>query len=171
MENTTFLSNQIIADVYTVYYDSIFRYIYYKISNKEQAEDLAQDTFLHLLSYRETFCFNAMKFFVYTIARNLVIDYLRRYYKEREVNAYLQATTDTEINDVESNLCVGELSTLERVKLHKLPSQRRKVYMMSRFQYKTIPEISFELRLSRRTVENHLFLSRKEIRTYISRCI
>lgn len=171
MENTTFLSNQIIADAYMAYYDSIFRYIYYKINNKEQAEDLAQDTFLRLLSYRETFCFNTMKSFVYTIARNLVIDYLRHYYKEQEVNAYLLDTAETEANDVENNLYAKELSALEQVKLHKLPSQRKKIYKMSRFQYRTVSEISVELNLSQRTVENHLFLSRKEIRAYISQCI
>ena len=42
---------------------------------------------------------------------------------------------------------------------------------MSRFQGKTAPEISEELCLSRRTIENHLLASRKEIREYIKSCI
>ena len=42
---------------------------------------------------------------------------------------------------------------------------------MNRFEGKSSETIAEELNLSRRTVENHLFLSRKEIRTYIKQCI
>ena len=150
MKNTVVLSNQVIADAYTGCYDLIFRYIYNKINNRERAEDLTQDTFLRLLSYRDMFYLNidTIKYFVYTIARNLVTDYLRRYYKEQEINAYLLETVRTSVDDVEN-----------------------KLYAMNRFQYKTAFEISTELRISPRTVENHLLISRKEIRTYIKQSI
>jgi RNA polymerase sigma-70 factor (ECF subfamily) len=42
---------------------------------------------------------------------------------------------------------------------------------MSRFQDKSAEDIAEELKLSRRTVENHLFISRKEVREFIRRCI
>ena len=42
---------------------------------------------------------------------------------------------------------------------------------MNRFEGKTVREISQELNLSQRTVENHLFISRKEVREYIKQCI
>lgn len=173
MKNTTVLSNQVIADAYTGCYDLIFRYIYNKINNRERAKDLTQDTFLRLLSYRDMFYLNidTIKYFVYTIARNLVTDYLRRYYKEQEINAYLLETVRTSVDDVENKLYAKELSWLEQEKLSRLPSQRRKVYAMNRFQYKTAFEISTELHISSRTVENHLLISRKEIRTYIKQSI
>ncbi|WP_195597857.1 sigma-70 family RNA polymerase sigma factor [Bacteroides cellulosilyticus] len=173
MKNAAVLSNQVIADAYTGCYDLIFRYIYNKINNRERAEDLTQDTFLRLLSYRDMFYLNidTIKYFVYTIARNLVTDYLRRYYKEQEINAYLLETVGTSVDDVENKLYAKELSWLEQEKLSRLPSQRRKVYAMNRFQYKTAFEISTELHISPRTVENHLLISRKEIRTYIKQSI
>ena len=173
MKNAAVLSNQVIADAYTGCYDLIFRYIYNKINNRERAEDLTQDTFLRLLSYRDMFYLNidTIKYFVYTIARNLVTDYLRRYYKEQEINAYLLETVRTSVDDVENKLYAKELSWLEQEKLSRLPYQRRKVYTMNRFQYKTAFEISNELHISPRTVENHLLISRKEIRTYIKQSI
>lgn len=42
---------------------------------------------------------------------------------------------------------------------------------MSRFDEKSISEISTELSISPRTVENHLFVSRREIREFIKQCI
>ena len=59
----------------------------------------------------------------------------------------------------------------EKRKLRTLPEQRRKIYIMSRFEDKSSSEISAKLNLSRRTVENHLFISRKEIREYMKQCI
>ena len=114
MKNAAVLSNQVIADAYTGCYDLIFRYIYNKINNRERAEDLTQDTFLRLLSYRDMFYLNidTIKYFVYTIARNLVTDYLRRYYKEQEINAYLLETVRTSVDDVENKLYAKELSWL-----------------------------------------------------------
>ena len=44
-----------------------------------------------------------------------------------------------------------------------LPSQRRKIYVMNRFEDKSVTDISEELNISRRTVENHLFISRKAV--------
>ena len=42
---------------------------------------------------------------------------------------------------------------------------------MNRFQGKSSEDIAEELNLSRRTVENHLFISRKEVREFIRQCI
>ena len=52
-----------------------------------------------------------------------------------------------------------------------LSDQRKKVYAMNRFEDKSISEISIELSISPRTVENHLFVSRKVVRDFIKQCI
>lgn len=52
-----------------------------------------------------------------------------------------------------------------------MPVQRKKIYYLNRFEGKNSEEISQELGLSVRTVENHLYISRKEMREYIRKCI
>ena len=58
-------------------YDEIFRFCFWKIHNREVAEDLTQETFLRYLSssYREQ---GKEMQYLYTIARNLCIDEYRR---------------------------------------------------------------------------------------------
>lgn len=58
-------------------YDKIFRFCFWKIHNREVAEDLTQETFLRYLSssYREQ---GKDMQYLYTIARNLCIDEYRR---------------------------------------------------------------------------------------------
>lgn len=71
------------AALYDRYIEQIYRFVYFKVATKEIAEDLASETFLKLLEYlnagKEV---NHLGALLYSIARNLVIDYYRK--KERE---------------------------------------------------------------------------------------
>ena len=171
MKDITMTSTQLVADSYTGYHQSVYRYIYYKINDREEAEDLSQDVFLRLMDYKQMLRPDTVKFFIFTIARNLVNDYLRRYYKKQEITSYIYDHSATCTNETESRIITKDLLTIEQKKLSMLPAQRRKVYTMSRFEDKTVADISTELNLSSRTVENHLFISRKEIREFMKQCI
>lgn len=171
MKNKGTTSTQLIVDSYNKYHHSIYRYIYYKINKEEEAKDLSQDVFLRLMEYKQMLRQDTVRFFILTIARNLVNDYLRHYYKVQEVNSYLYDRTITYTNNIESEIIAKDLSACEKQKLRTLPTQRRKIYAMSRFKNQTASKISTLLNLSQRTVENHLFISRKEIREYIKQCI
>lgn len=82
-------STQLITEAYEDYRDKVVRYITYKISDEEAARDLAQEVFLRLLEYSQLLYKNAMENFVFTIARNLVNDYLRRHYVKQEFDRYM----------------------------------------------------------------------------------
>ena len=171
MENRIKLSDRLITEYYEEYRQSVFFYICRRIDNKDDAEDLTQDAFLRLLEYRMMICRDTLKYFLFTIVRNLLNDYLRRYYKRQEIDRYLYDTLPMETRESESRIVADDLRQLEHRKVSALPEQRRKVYVMSRFQGKSSEDIAEELNLSRRTVENHLFISRKEVREFIRQCI
>lgn len=102
MKNITMKSTQLIEDSYTNYHHSIYLYIYYRIGNKEEAEDLAQDVYVRLMDYNRILCLETIKYFIFTIARNLVNDYLRRYYKRQEVTSYIYEHTVAYTNETEA---------------------------------------------------------------------
>ena len=60
------------------YYDDIYRYCYLRLNNRHAAEDMAQETFLRFLEASEYRDMGKPLAFLYTIARNLCIDYMRR---------------------------------------------------------------------------------------------
>lgn len=63
-------------------YEKIYRYCFYRLHNREQAEDVTQETFLRWFAsdtYRDT---NQVLQYLYTIARNLCTDEYRRHRPE-----------------------------------------------------------------------------------------
>lgn len=69
---------------YDIYADSIFRYCYFRVFNKEQAEDLTQDVFKKTWEYiAEGKEVRSFRPFLYQVASNLIIDYSR---KKKEVS-------------------------------------------------------------------------------------
>ena len=171
MENIDMSSVQLITDSYQNYHRSVYLYILYKIGKDEDAKDLAQDVFLRLMDYKQMLRPETIKYFIFSICRNLVIDYLRRHYKMQEITSYFLDQLPTFINEVESQIIANDLSVCEQKRVLRLPAQRRKIYIMSRFENKSSADIAAQLGISSRTVENHLFISRKEIREYIQQCI
>ena len=86
----------IIGSLYELCYDRIVRYIYVRINDQSEAENLAGDVFLRALqaldSYRGRI--EQMQVWLFRIAHNLVIDYLRKMSKRRDIS-----TDEVEIPD------------------------------------------------------------------------
>lgn len=59
-------------------YDKIYRYCYFKVHQRETAEDITQETFLRFLESRDYVNTGRAMQYLYTIARNLCVDESRR---------------------------------------------------------------------------------------------
>lgn len=70
------------SDAYDWYAPRIFRHVYFRVSSKEIAEDLASQVFLKTWKYLLETDINNVKSFLYRVANNLIIDHYRS--KERE---------------------------------------------------------------------------------------
>lgn len=171
MKDQANLSYQLITEAYEKYRQTVFFYIYKKVNNREEAEDLTQDTFLRLLDYQSMIRPDTIKYFLFTIVRNLVNDYLRRFYKWQEISSYMYEESPVYSTEGESRIIADDLEKNERLKLLSLPPQRRTIYQMNRFENKSVSDIAEALKLSPRTVENHLFIGRREIREFMKKCI
>jgi len=72
------------------YYDKIYRYCYYKVGNRQLAEDLTQETFLRFL---KSTCTEPDRY-LYTIAKHLIIDEYRKV-----KNVSLEDTEDEPVSE------------------------------------------------------------------------
>lgn len=59
-------------------YDKIYRYCYFKVNQREIAEDITQETFLRFLESSDYVNTGKAMQYLYTIARNLCVDEYRK---------------------------------------------------------------------------------------------
>lgn len=95
------------GQLYDMYFDKVFRYAYYRVGNRHEAEDIAEQVFLKALESIPGFEWRGIPFsaWLLRIASNLVIDYYRsNKYKtvdiEEETNLALDDSHDPEYSAI-----------------------------------------------------------------------
>lgn len=92
--------NSYFKDIYEKYHNDLFRFLYYLVKNREVAEDLIQEVYIRVLrSYDKFEGKSSVKTWLFSIARNVSIDYFR---KQQSLKDKIFNQTDwnrLEIND------------------------------------------------------------------------
>ncbi len=158
-----------VAEAYTTHHSRVLRYIQSRINNVWDAENLAQDVWVKVITNGRELQPLTIIPYLYTIARNLVNDYLRRLYSASmsHDDYIMEVNGDYTDDSLEAELSARELAGLEQKRV-ECPPMRRTIYIMSRYDDMAVDDISARLDLSKRTVENHLRLGRKDIRTFLT---
>ena len=153
------------SECYLKYREYIKNYIAIRICHPHEAEDLAQDVFVRLWEYRTFVKPDTVWSLLFTIARNIVTDQIRRYYKQEDFVAYIyNKVNDSDRNTTEDVICYRELKEKHEEVVKNLPAKRRRIYELSFNHELSCPAIAGKLSLSPRTVECQLLLARKTVR-------
>lgn len=162
-------SRAVIIKSYHENFERVLHFIVSRINNVEDAENLAQDVWVRVLTLTRPVEEETLTSLIYVIARNLVNDYLRRLCHSRAYSEEVLESGEERYEMSPENLISAfEIARIERERVECLPTQRRIIYEMSRYQEKTPEEIAGMLSLSKRTVENHLRLGRRDVRSCIA---
>ena len=108
-------------EAYDKHADAIFRHCYFRVYDKELAEDLTQETFTKTWKYlSEGKDIENIKAFLYKVAINLIIDNRRKRttspldeFKEKKVSLRLNTVEDRMINRAEVSLIISKMNRLE----------------------------------------------------------
>jgi len=120
------------GSLYDAYVDQIFRYIYYKVGNFAEAQDLTGQAFLKAFEHIETYEVREVAFssWLYRIAHNLVVDYFRRESKRESIPIEDHPPTPSEHgNPVETVLADLDSEKLYSA-LRKLTQNQREVIIL-----------------------------------------
>ncbi len=64
--------------VYESYFTQIYRYIYFRVKNKELAEDLVQTVFIRIFVNLDSFNPKYPRAYFFTVAKNIITDHWRK---------------------------------------------------------------------------------------------
>ena len=118
--------------LYDEYVDQIFRYVYYKVGNLTESQDLTGQTFLKAFENIDSYEMRDVAFssWLYRIAHNLVVDFFRRESKRESVPIDDQPPTASPSgNPVELVLADLESERLYKA-MHKLTHNQREVLVL-----------------------------------------
>ncbi|MDE5636567.1 MAG: sigma-70 family RNA polymerase sigma factor [Alistipes sp.] len=161
--------DELIARTYEKMRDAIRGYILKRIGNAADSEDLAQDVFVRMLECNTLLTEQTLLNFTYTIARNHVIDYLRRHARSRRAAEYFSCRAAASVRNTEERIAADELERLEEESIARMSPRKAEIYVLYVHENRSVDDISGSLGLSRRTVENHIFAARQDLRSAL-RC-
>ena len=162
-----------VETLYRKYHNSLLSYLMRIIpgGRAQDASEILQETYLRLLK-QETLDHleqNA-RAYIFTIATNLVYD-LHRRSTSRMQDLHIELDEVTHASGTPSPPRVTEWEiSLHRLKhaLLDLKPLTRKIFLLSRFEQMTYPEISSKLQISTRTVERHMSTAFKQLQTALA---
>jgi len=139
---------QAFVKAYDLYVDQIYRFIYFKVGNKEEAEDLSSAVFLKIWSYLQEnniIDSKTLRPLLYKIARNIIIDHYRKINQSENVS--LDKTMEQGgLIDVKQDIAqraevMYDLMVIE-TKLPELKEEYREVIIMRYINELSIKEIA-----------------------------
>ncbi len=135
------------GELYDFYIDSIYRYVFFKINSKEEAEDITSEVFLKIWNYlisKDEERIASFRPFIYKVARNTVTDYYRKariredYFAEEGI---LENIPDNQKGIFDKLAIRNEIAEIEQA-MKNLKSEYREAITLRYIEELNISEIS-----------------------------
>lgn len=142
------------------------------VRGMENAEEIVQDIFFNLWNNREKLNVNtSIKSYLYRSVKNTCLNVLKHQKVEDRYQKYLSRELQGEEMNADNWMVESELSDKISKAIDKLPPERKKVFVLSRFEELKYKEIAEKLNISIKTVETQMgkalkFL-REELKDYL----
>ena len=148
------------------------RFIRGMVKDDNIADDIAQNIFLKVWTHRESLDETlSLPAYLYVLAKYEIYNHFRSL-RIRKTTAFSQVATSAllenpSIHTPHEELSFNELNAKVTSLIESMPPKRRQIFMMSRFDDMTSKEIGAQLGISPRTVEKHIELAMKDLRSKI----
>jgi RNA polymerase sigma-70 factor (ECF subfamily) len=156
------------AQVFDRYRPMIYRTARKFLKSTALAEEIVQEAFLKVWLRRETLGeVEKLDAFLYTMARNLTLDAMRKL--AHETVARQQLVAEMEVSDNATYLALQETQYSELLEnaVAQLPPQQKQVFQLAKVEGLSHEAIAERLNISRLTVKTHMAKALQTIRNYL----
>ncbi len=162
---------EVYGKLYDIYVDQIYRFIYFKVGRKEEAEDLTADVFLKTWQYINEMgseVIENLRAFLYQTARNTVIDFYRSK-NQKEFVALPQEEHDEEKPTVE--IVDAKQDLVEKIELASDLEEVKKSLQEIRDEYREVIVLRFIEEMSVKETADILGKSEGAVRVLLHRAV
>lgn len=144
--------------IFEKYFDNLFQLAFHKTKSQDLAQDLVQETFINMWKYRKgikrlenvgNYLATMLKYQFFKEIKNQPI-----WLNQQEV-ANLESFHKTESNGF-SLMEFEELYELIKTLIAMLPPKTRQLFLINRFENKSVKELALQFGISESTVRTHL---------------
>jgi RNA polymerase sigma-70 factor (ECF subfamily) len=143
--------------IFKTFYQPLCRYAYSFLTDKEQAEEVVQSTFIQFWEKRNALEIQtSLKSYLYRMVRNSCLNIIKHEKVKRQYVMHEIAVAEVSHESVSQRVYATELESKITEAMKALPEQCRLVFQLSRFEELKYQEIADQLKISVKTVENHM---------------
>ncbi|MBC9912789.1 RNA polymerase sigma-70 factor [Chitinophaga varians] len=154
----------VFRELFDEYHRKVYLYVLSKTNSQYIAEETTQITFIKLWNYRQQLHESEqVGKLIFHIARATCIDLFRKD-AVRERMLKLEKPVENDTWHISDEVEIKELQQRIKDVVGNMPPVRRRVFELSRYEFKSYKEIAALLSLSVKTVENHMTLAIKHLR-------
>lgn len=158
----------VFEQIFRNYYERLCNYANTIIRDMDEAEELVQGTFLTLWEKRENIDIHtSVKSYLYQAVHNQSLNRIKHSRVKMAHSDYVKYQSD-HLSDDSSQYVLGEeLEQQINSAIESLPPQCQTIFRLSRFENLTYAEISEQLNISVKTVENHMGKALRILREHL----
>ncbi len=158
--------------LFNKHYSRMVAYAYNFLKEQEASEEICQEVFFQLWINREkTEIKTAISSYLYRAVRNRCINLIKHIDIRENYKQYNSEQLESNQSHSTDTLTVSELDQKIRTAIDQMPLQRKKIFIMSRYEELTYKEIAEKMGLSKKTIENQMGKAlqylREELKDYL----
>lgn len=156
--------------IYNEYFEKLYRYAFSITKSKDLAEDVVEEVFFNIWNRQNgNLVIKELGPYLYVSVKHIALKTLSDDPGKFLYAEYEESLNVTDVIDPESLLLADELQHIIQETVHALPPHCSMVYDMMKNKGMSYEEISKELGVSKKTVENHIYKALGKIRGRLSK--
>lgn len=142
--------------LYNNHHGWLYSWLWRKLGSREDAADLAQDTFLRLLNSKEPEQLAQPRAYLTTVAHGLIVNHWRKLALERAYLAALEARPEAVAQSPEERALILETLYQIDTMLNRLAPKARQAFLLAQLDGLTYAQIAAQLGVSDRMIKKYM---------------
>lgn len=158
------------CELYSAYKNRLLYFAMKFVKSRDFAEDIFQDVFTNIWQGRRFINPDtSFSSYLHAIIRNRILNQMRDMNMEDTLKKHILSQAIDYSNESQDGIIANDLKEIIDCALEKLTPRQREVFNMSREANMSHQEIADALGISVNTVQEHISLSLRTIRTYLTK--
>jgi RNA polymerase sigma-70 factor, ECF subfamily len=159
------ITRPVFESLFKLHYAHLCAYAHNFLKDVEAAEEVVQEVLFKLWVNRETIDIDtSLQSYLFRAVRNTCLNHLKHNTIRNNYKVYAERQMEMQQHGHTDELIVSELEQKIRQTIEAMPLERRKIFIMSRYDNLKYKEIADKLGISVKTVENQMGSALKFLR-------